>query len=344
MPSSTPSRPRHWRAWITGRLLVLPVAVAPPLLAGAPAAPASAHTTGWRITDLGVLPGGVASTATAVNDRDDVAGYSDTGPAISPTHAVLWHAGRELDLGTLGGTGSTAAGLNDAQDVVGTSQTSSGSYHAFRWRQGRMIDLGTLGGASSGATAVNNRGEVVGYSETETGSVHAFLWRPGRMIDLGTLNGGFSRAYAVNDRGQAVGDSSVDGMNSVPVMFSGGTVIPLNHLFGQGSAISNAGRVAGYRFGGGGSFSWYRGHTVVLPLPEGAGFAQAQGINERGQIVGSGDSGALLWEQGHVTTLPPLPGGSTAGAMALNERGVVVGYASRDRTGGNAHAVMWRSH
>jgi len=61
--------------------------------------------------DIGTLPGGSTSSATAVNNAGQVAGSADT--ASGETHAFLWSRGTITDLGTLpggvysGGTPST---------------------------------------------------------------------------------------------------------------------------------------------------------------------------------------------------------------------------------------------
>jgi uncharacterized membrane protein len=40
------------------------------------------------MTDLGMLPGGNSSTASAINNRGQIAGYS--GTPFSPWHAAIW--------------------------------------------------------------------------------------------------------------------------------------------------------------------------------------------------------------------------------------------------------------
>jgi probable HAF family extracellular repeat protein len=129
------------------------------------------------VVDLGTLPGGTVSRATAINNRGQIAGESTT--ASGDMH--LFDDGVMTDLGTLpGGTSSNAAAINDSGQVVGSSSTANSFSHAFLFDDGVMIDLGTLpGGNFSGATGINNHGQVVGSSSSATSAFsHATLWTP----------------------------------------------------------------------------------------------------------------------------------------------------------------------
>jgi probable HAF family extracellular repeat protein len=242
------------------------------------------------------------------------------------------------DLGTLGGTNSFATDVNNRGEIVGGSDLPDGTIGAFLWRSGRLIDLGTLGGDFTWATAVNDRGDVVGLAST-AGGMHAFVWHRGMMQDLGAPVDGFSRAYDVNDRGQVVGEVSVDGMNSVPVRWQRGGSHRLTGRFGVAAAVNDRGQVAGY-FYDGGSFLWSRGQLVDLGGVPGATVTQAQGINERGQVVGYTGIDAFLWQRGRINALPRLTG-STTGARDINSCGQIVGYSATTPDGVNYHAVLW---
>ena len=84
----TISRQRCLRASASALAVMLPF-----LLQGS--AEASETTTGSRplqIVDLGTLPGGVSSSAAAINDDGWVVGSADVGNATS--HAFVWRNGR----------------------------------------------------------------------------------------------------------------------------------------------------------------------------------------------------------------------------------------------------------
>ena len=70
------------------------------------------------LVDLGVLPGGIASWATAVNDKGEVAGVSQT--PTGDLYGFVWTKGGGLvDIGTLPGNLRPNA-ISDAGQVVGS--------------------------------------------------------------------------------------------------------------------------------------------------------------------------------------------------------------------------------
>jgi probable HAF family extracellular repeat protein len=85
------------------------------------------------MTDLGTLPGGDSSSATGINDRGQVVGFSNT--ASADTHAFLFENGAMVDLGTLpGGRSSRAFGINNRGQVVGSSSSATSPFnHAALW-------------------------------------------------------------------------------------------------------------------------------------------------------------------------------------------------------------------
>jgi probable HAF family extracellular repeat protein len=146
------------------------------------------------------------AVARAINDRGQVAGYSQAG------RAVAWDAaGAQSLLPQLagGGTlGDVALGINNAGAVVGRSGD-----RAALWASGGVIDLAVSNVVSSAAADISNLNVIVGNAQRADGSFAAFVNLPALgSFDAAQLTGaaaqGWSRleeANAVNDRHQFVG-------------------------------------------------------------------------------------------------------------------------------------------
>lgn len=225
------------------------------------------HGALW--TSAGMIDLGDNVAAIAINNSGQIAGGNG--------HALLLSGNSMQDLGTLGGGNWSAAyGLNDAGEVVGSAMLAGGSFRGFAWTaQTGMVALGTLGGKDSHAMSVNAAGEVAGAASLSTGYQHAVLYSDGQTIDLGSLGGPNSYGYSINAAGTVVGYSDVaGGAESHAFIYSGGVMVDLNSLISSAS-----------------------GWELLA----------AYGINDAGQIVGSGlyqgQSAMFL-----LNTVPPPPG------------------------------------
>jgi hypothetical protein len=170
--------------------------------------------------------------------------------------------------GAASGSGVTPIRIDDDGWVIGDGAFVAGSLtttHAFEWSNGVFHDLhdsSVLHGKASHATSANRFHHICGYgnfSATAGSPAHAVLWQGSAIIDLGTLMGGESAAFAINDLGEIVGRSFVPGSPFTPspsaVVWRNGVPLQLNSL-----------------------------------LPAGTGWTleEANGIDERGRIVGRG--------------------------------------------------------
>lgn len=133
-----------------------------------------------KMVDLGTLPGFKHSSAVAVNNQGEVAGYAfgDTGAS----RGFMWRAGKLQDLGTLGGVDSFAAGINDRGQIVGRSHRPDGATRAFLWEEGKMQDLNELiperaDGGLVDAVSINARGQILALN-AYNGATHLFLLTP----------------------------------------------------------------------------------------------------------------------------------------------------------------------
>jgi probable HAF family extracellular repeat protein len=209
------------------------------------------------LRDLGLLPGGHTSIGTAVNASGEVVGNADN--ADYEGLPFLYKHGNMVSLGTLGGFGGTASGINDQGDVTGNAGTAENVSHAFLYHDLKMMDLGTLPGAvtSSGA-AINNAMQITGQSSSADYLFqHAFLWSKGKMMDLGVLpNGTLSNGLGINAWGDVVGTA-----DSQAFLYSHGQMHNLNDM---------------------------------IPSNSGWQLQGASAINDRGDIVGTGDINGIM--------------------------------------------------
>jgi len=205
------------------------------------------------------------------------AGIPDLSKHVAGSAMVfVGHGGRNICYGKVRSDswGSVACALNDLGQVVGAAALDANApqashvAHAYFFDGKEVQSLGALGGDNSVALGLNNHGLVVGWAETGgtagmTGSVgnpHAFLYQTGKMQDLGTLNGGtVSQANGINAAGQIVGMASIADGTFHAFLYADGKMKDLNDLVGK-AMLTNARLSA---------------------------LTRANGINERGQIVGT---------------------------------------------------------
>jgi probable HAF family extracellular repeat protein len=315
----------------------------------------------YKLIDLGTF-GGPNSYVTFpdfnseadVNNQGVLAGWADTSaPDPFPdfcfwdcfvVHAFQWRNGVTSDLGVLPrGASSQPAGISANGLITGWSQNGEidplvmgyPENRAVLWNEGKIRDLGTLpeGGYESLGFAINSSGLVVGLATNTTPDpnsmlglgyqARAFLWDKQRgMQDLGTLPGGTdAQALLVNERGQVVGWSYTSSAPTAVCALEGLSLTTGSFLWDEESGMVNLGG-----FGG----------SCTL----------AQGLNNRGQVVGesfpTGDqfTRAFLWDR--ATGLKDLGtlGGDYAEAIAINDYGEAVGGSSL-RGDVQVDAALW---
>lgn len=249
--------------------------------------PNQLHPVLWdanhQVRDLGDLGGAGWSEACALNDRGTAAGYLTEHPPDLPIdylyYPFTWDSSLHLletPVNPTANVWNSAYGINSQGEVAGAFQDQAGNLLAFWYHPDtqKMESLGTLGGNSSMANAINDYSRIAGGAYTAQDALHAFLWDPlNGMEDLGALEGD-SVAYGLNNSGQvvgAMGDFSVVGGTAAFLWTPSGGMQDLNGL--------------------------------VLNLPPGTRLITANGINQKGWIVGNTDAGGAFL----LTPRPVLP-------------------------------------
>jgi probable HAF family extracellular repeat protein len=283
------------------------------------------HGFRWDSTsgmvDVGTLKSDLNSSVGGINDSGDMAGASSTAPVqkidkktgwiyyVQTDHAVTWSSGLSIKKLATG----FAEAINGSGEVVGTDGSN-----AFLWSGTTKTDLRTLGGSGyqSVAFSINSVGQIVGYAPTNDldQTQCAFLWTPtspngtsGMMQNLDPLGSpGFgSVGMAINASGQVAGSY---GGGPQAFLYSGGTRYDLGTIAEVGGTseargINVSGVVVGFTFGEAPevdhAWVWIpsqpngtSGQLTDLNslIPSGSGWVlnRATGINDAGQIVGTG--------------------------------------------------------
>lgn len=318
----------------TRRTKLFFLAIAAIVLVGTIGTTRAQSPNGYRVLDLGVLPGGVSSYATAINIHGEVVGRALIPDPATPgswlQRAFYWKdrngngqsdPGEMIALGTLGGRNSEATGINDAGVVVGMADTVD-TTHAFRWEDlnhngvadpGEMQDLGTVPGAvspwlGSWALGIGNSGDIAATGSNGIGGFSCdAVWLAGvwqKVPHCGEqANLRRSGNNPVNANGQMVGGFSNGGAPVTPYVYDSRT-----------GAFQNLGPIGVY----------------------------AQGINDAGQVIGNGStSGGFVWQNGIATDLTnTLPNGAGTEPTHINNLGQVLGVAYA--IGGAGHPFLWQ--
>ena len=253
-------------------------------------------TGGGKRRDLGTLPGFSGSEGNAINNWGEVAGDLVNDPSLpgsSKEHAFLYSHGVMTSLGTLPGAySSSAAVINSSGQVAGCCRSVLGGFHVIPFlydpRKKIMTALPMPPSYTTGYVyAMNDRGHIAGrvLGKTSLGYVcHAALWIGGKLTDLGAASGyDDSDAKGLNNQGDIVGQSSREASTF--------------QLFLQRYTGRDDSQIA---------CLWRNGKVqdlnMLIPTDADWTLLGAQGINDRGQMVGYG----LHHGQGRAFLLTPI--------------------------------------
>jgi probable HAF family extracellular repeat protein len=209
-----------------------------------------------------------------------------------------------LDYGSLGGQYTRIVAGNRSGLLVGYAESATGDGKAVRWRGRNPVDLGATSPAI--AMDVNDSGNIVG-NQKQWPDQRAFMWRNGNLTELPTL-GSATNARRINHRGVIAG-SALD--PSAPQME--------RPVF------------------------WQNGRIHVLPVRPGYVGGFAQGINDRGDVVGALYTEQLaeawLWKA-DGTDQPLSTAGGLSQANVVDNTGRIYGASLRS---GGFEAARWKS-
>jgi probable HAF family extracellular repeat protein len=275
------------------------------------------------IKDLGSL-GGQATAATAINNANQIVGYSADGN--NSVLAFLYTQNQGIaSLGALaGGSNSEAFAINASGQIVGDSQADGDNHRPALFGADGVRDLGiSVKNSDTLKTAygINAGGQIVGRYDLDDGSTHAFLLASDRLTDLGTLGGAGSEALGINQNGVIVGDSETSNGSTHGFVFGGNSIQDLGTLNGfekasYARALNDSGQIVGESDSDNQKRAFVYIDGKMLDLTQAAinlrkaGFSAldvADGINNQGWIVGFGTT-----LDGRIAGFLAIPVGVTA--------------------------------
>lgn len=239
---------------------------------------------------LGALNGGGYSSATAINNLNQVVGLSAyTTGAVAPTHGFLWTNGQMTDLGSM-----HPNAINDSGVIVGFSGNNS-QLQAVSIKDGALTTLENLSGDTySTASAINSQGNIVGTSyHWQFGTYgsqinHATLWENGVAHSLVLDPQIASQATGINSQNQVVG--------TMYTMYPGGSISNSSAFLWQQGALINLDTLVSQAYAG-----WHVNNAVA--------------INDQGQILANGSYGGRNLAM--LITVSNVPEPTTQMLMAI---------------------------
>lgn len=320
--------------------------------------------THYTLVDLGTLEGGTVSEAIAINNRNQVVGWSNLGSVqedhrrvdkSSFRHGFVWVDGWLCDLNPEDGINiRLPRGINDAGTVVGNLFSLGAASRSFCVGvDGSRLDVPA---GVHRAEAINGPGCIAGNCIDATDTMQTVLicpesaWQEAARVRPMRLEGGMGggSVRALNDRNEAAGFAmqrrpadqemkqavlwGADGMGCA--LFTGVEALTPSVATG----INERGDVVGYRdtvrqtqletrvaF-----LRTAAERTIYLPALPNAKQSEALGINSAAQVVGVSGNRAFVWSAAAGIAdlndlIPAGTGWSLIRANAINENGAIVG-------------------
>ena len=191
-----------------------------------------------------------------INDQGQIVGSARSSPDQAGS-GFIYSPGTGVSIINIPGTPVNAAlAINNNGQLVLSSPVYPNSLFYTPGQAPVEIQGANLTGAT--ALAINNGGAVVGEASANQGlSSHAFLWtQAAGMIDLTPGTDAFGVANAINSEGDVVGIEGISFQSQNSFLYQNGVMYNLDTLLGASGA----------------------GWSALVP----------EGINDSGQIVGSG--------------------------------------------------------
>jgi hypothetical protein len=256
------------------------------------------------LTDFGGPPGVPSSDFSrprvfGTNISGTIVGTVHTAAGDLPSRAFICDRGRFTVLPLLHRTdlGGAAIGVNSRGEVVGYDHTSSNKLTAWLWSNDDYSTL-PVTGTNTAALGINSSGTIIGNRTFS--SIRRLLagkfrcaGQRGYVLSQGTIEHLNGFVYAINDLGEAAGGSTVDG-KAMATVFKNGIATMILDLPSAAVGINSSADVVGFYQPAGCDlrrlFIWSANSGAFDLTPDGYRSGQAAAINDRGQVLGFGET------------------------------------------------------
>ena len=279
------------------------------------------------LTNLGVPPGLPSQDFNiprvfGINDCGAVVGTVHTAAGDLPSRWFIYDRGgfTVLPLADPTDLGGAAIGINNRGEVVGYDHTSGKRVVGWLWSKGAYSRL-PVSGTSTAALGINSGGTIIGNRSFRlirrllTGQFRSTGER-GYILSHGTAQYLAGFVYAINVQGEAAGGSVSHGQ-AMATVFKNGIATVILSLPSSAVGINSAACVVGsYQPDGDNRRHLFRwsAHSGAFDLtPDGYRSAEAAAINDRGDVLGFGET--VSGKSQYFLLTPDPRGGLTPKAL-----------------------------
>jgi hypothetical protein len=272
------------------------------------------------LTTLGVPPGLPSRDFNTprvfgINDSGAVVGTVHTSAGDLPSRWFIYDRNgfTVLPLADPTDLGGAAIGINKRGEVVGYDHTSSNKLIGWLWSNGAYSRI-PISGTNTTALGINSSGTIIGNRRFRlirrllTGRLRSTGER-GYVLSHDTTQYLTGFVYAINALGEAAGGSISNGQAMATVFKNGIATVILNLPSSAVGINSGASVVGSYQPTGDNRrhlFRWSANLGAFDLTPDGYRSAEAAAINDRGDILGFGET---LSGKSQYFLLTPNPNG-----------------------------------
>lgn len=234
-----------------------------------------------------------------MNDAGAIVGTLHTSAGETPSRSFIYNRGHFTVLPLVDPTdlGGAAIGINNRDEVVGYDRTSSHNVKGWLWSNGVYSTL-PISGTNTAALGINSAGTIIGNRTLNLiqrllagqfccGDEHGYV------VSHGTARYLSGFVYAINDLGEAAGGSTSEG-NPLATVYRNGIATVILSLPSSAVGINASGSVIGSYQPAGSKrrhlFIWSADSGAFDLTPEGYRSAEAAAINNRGEVLGFGET------------------------------------------------------